>query len=396
MLTRLHVKNYRSLVDVTVDLAPVNVLFGPNGAGKSSLLDVLWFLRGCAAQGVDETASERSHGIGLLWDGASDGAGILLEIWTETVEYGLTLNFLSGRIDPMAGERVYSRRRELELVRREPGTAKVHFHSTSMQQRSDFDLREPEKISLPRFADYDPGSTEVVDFNNFLRFARFYQFRSMRLYALRKHGSESGRESWLYNQGDNLFSVLRNLQGRRAIDDAYDTIVGYMRRAFPRFRDLVFDQSGPASVYCSFVEAGLRHPVNASGVSDGHLQMLLLLTALFAESRTREAKPGLVMFDEPETSLHPWPIAVLAEAIEEATSSKWRKQVLLATHSPVLLGQFSPDSLLSVEPGEQGSVVRRLSDIAELRDLLEHYSPGTLYMSELVAAQSGALQTSEP
>lgn len=396
MLTRLHVKNYRSLADVTVELRPVNVLSGPNGAGKSSLLDVLWFLRGCAAQGVDETASERSHGIGLLWDGAPENAGISIEISTETLDYDFTLKFLSGRIDPMAGERVYSRTRKIELVRREPGTAKVHFLSTSMQQPADFDLREPEKISLPRFADYDPGSTEVVDFNNFIRFARFYHFRSMRLYGLRKHGSESGRESWLFNQGDNLFSVLRNLQGRRAIDDSYETIIGYMRRAFPRFRDLVFDQSGPASVYCSFVEAGLRHPVNASGVSDGHLQMLLLLTALFAENRLRDVKPGLVAFDEPETSLHPWPIAVLAEAIEEATSSKWRKQVLLATHSPVLLGQYGAENILVMEPSDRGSVARRLSDVAEIRDLLEHYSPGTLYMSELVGAQSGALQSSEP
>ncbi len=396
MLTRLHVKNYRSLADVTVDLRPVNVLFGPNGAGKSSLIDVLWFLRGCAAQGVDQTAAERSHGIGLLWDGAPENAGILVEITTDAVEYGLTLGFLSGRIDPMAGERLYSNSRGIWLVQRESGAAKVRFHSTSMQQPAVFDLLEPEKISLPRFAEYDRASTEAVDLNDFIRFTRFYQCRSLRLYSLRKHGSESGRETWLFNQGDNLFSVLRNLHGRRAIDDSYETIMRYMRRAFPLFRDLVFDQSGPASVYCSFVEAGLRHPVNASGVSDGHLQMLLLLTALFAESRVREAKPTLVMFDEPETSLHPWPISVLAEAIEEATSSKWRKQVLLATHSPVLLGQFSPDSILSVEPGDQGSVVRRLSDIAGIRDLLEHYSPGTLYMSELVAAQSGALQTSEP
>jgi AAA15 family ATPase/GTPase len=34
----LRFQNFRSLRDVTVDIAPLTVIYGPNGSGKSSLL----------------------------------------------------------------------------------------------------------------------------------------------------------------------------------------------------------------------------------------------------------------------------------------------------------------------------------------------------------------------
>ena len=41
MLKRLHVKNFKSLIDVSIELPQFMVLFGPNAAGKSNFLDAL-------------------------------------------------------------------------------------------------------------------------------------------------------------------------------------------------------------------------------------------------------------------------------------------------------------------------------------------------------------------
>jgi len=35
MITKIHVKNYRSIGDVTLEMGGLNVLVGPNGSGKS-------------------------------------------------------------------------------------------------------------------------------------------------------------------------------------------------------------------------------------------------------------------------------------------------------------------------------------------------------------------------
>ena len=383
MLTDFHISNYKSLADVALVLSPVNVFFGPNGAGKSSILDALWFMRGCATQGVEETSAERDQGLGLLYAGAAPGANISLAISTWAASYEIVLGLQSGRINPMPGELLISESRGLELISRKVGSDKVEFHSTTMGRPTPVPfLREPEKISLPRFLDYDPASTEANDINNTLRYTCFYHSRSFKLYQLRKFGSESGHEYTLRNLGDNLWSVLRNLQGRRAVDDRYDTIIKFMVRSFPGFRDLVLDAPGPAVVYGSFAEAGLPEPIRAAGVSDGHLQMLLVLTALFSEGQ----RPGLLLFDEPDLSLHPWALAVLAEAIEDAARN-WSKQVLLTTHSPVLMSQFDASRIIAVSRDDKGTSLRRLSEMEEIQDMLNRYTPGSLYMADYVGAQ---------
>jgi predicted ATPase len=111
--------------------------------------------------------------------------------------------------------------------------------------------------------------------------------------------------------------------------------------------------------------------------------MLLLLTSLFGEG----ARDSLLLLDEPEVSLHPWAIAVFAEAVKLATED-WNKQVFIATHSPVLLSQFAPEHVLAAVVEDGRTSLRRLSEIESLRDLLQEYSTGSLYIAEMVAAQS--------
>ncbi len=43
-LTRLRVKNFRSIADIDIPLSPLTVLVGPNGSGKSNV--ETWFLAG--------------------------------------------------------------------------------------------------------------------------------------------------------------------------------------------------------------------------------------------------------------------------------------------------------------------------------------------------------------
>ncbi len=44
MITKLHVKNFKCLYDVTIDLAPFTVLIGMNDSGKTSLIEAIRLL----------------------------------------------------------------------------------------------------------------------------------------------------------------------------------------------------------------------------------------------------------------------------------------------------------------------------------------------------------------
>lgn len=158
--------------------------------------------------------------------------------------------------------------------------------------------------------------------------------------------------------------------------------------AFPTFKGLILESLAPTVVYARFLESGRHSPVYASEMSDGHIQFLFMLAVLFCD----EQAEWLLMIDEPETSLHPWALAVLGNAIREAIE-KWDRQVILATHSPVLMSQFETNELLAVELKEGRTQITRVSEMEGIQDLLEHYAAGSLYMSEAIAPQSQPPET---
>jgi len=383
-LLRLQARNFRSLAKVNVELDASNVLFGPNGAGKTTFLDTIWFVRDCAIRGVDEASSDRSHGIGALWDGADEGANISIELETRLATYEVIFGYSAGRIEPFVGEVLDSKVLRRRLIDRKVGSDKAEFYHYNIADMALLTLKEPEKLALTRYLAF-ADSSEAASVDRLLRFVHFYQAREADLYRLKKRGSDASYHTWLFDRCQNLWSVLRNLHDRQGVDERYDTIIGFMRESFPAFRDLLIEPTGPNTVYGSFLEKGRRSPIQASGVSDGHLQMLAHLTALFAEGKEHFS---LLMFDEPEASLHPYALAVFAKAVKLATE-EWNKQVFIATHSPVLISQFDPKNILATElDGAGQTIIRRVSEIPEIRDLLEEYAAGSLYMAEVLAAQS--------
>ncbi|MDP7019308.1 MAG: AAA family ATPase [Pirellulaceae bacterium] len=384
-LERVSIKNFRSLARVdSLELGNLTLLFGPNGSGKSTFLDSIWFVRDCAIQGVADASSRRSHGIGVLYDGAdTNDENIEIELATADVSYSLKFDLTNGRINPWPGETL--RAGNTVLIERSAGTdSATMYHSSIDQVVPVAQLREPDKLTLSPYLNFNPNDENAGALDQLMHFVRFYHSRSFFLHQLKSRGSESSYHTHLYDRGQNLWSALRNIKEQAEIDKRYKTVMHFMAKAFPSFQGIVFEQTGSSSVYASFREHGRREPINASGVSDGHLQMLLLLTALFSEGNNRSS---LLLFDEPEISLHPWAISVLAEAMKVA-SEDWNNQVLVATHSPVLISQFAPSSILAAVVDEGATELRRVSEIAEVQDLLDDYATGSLYMSEMIAGQS--------
>jgi predicted ATPase len=385
LLVKLSTRNYRCLADLSLELRPVNVFFGANGSGKSTILDTIWFFRDCAINGVEDASANRGHGVGLLWEGAGDGEPLTVALATEEVEYTLSFGLSTGRIEPFAAETLRSLSSDCTLIERKTGSDKATLYHRDITQHVPVTLREPEKLTLGMYLDFNPRDSEAAKVDRVLRFVRHYHGRSFDFRWLRYKGSDVGFESRLEGRGRNAWSVLRNLHDRRSVDQRFDTIMKYMAASFPAFKALLLEQTGPTTVYAQFLRQRGTKPLYASGASDGHLQMLLLLTALFSEGYGRQA---VLLLDEPELSLHPHALAVFAQAVQEAAT--WGKQVLIATHSPALLSHFDPTETLATSLEQGRTVVKRLSDVEEVKDLLEEYPTGALYMSEVVGAQASS------
>ena len=64
-------------------------------------------------------------------------------------------------------------------------------------------------------------------------------------------------------------------------------------KVFPISKMLVFELTGPNAVYASFAQKGRQNPIPVLGVSEGQLQMLIHLTALFSEEIDIDIDQGL-------------------------------------------------------------------------------------------------------
>ena len=54
MIDNIHIKNFKSIVDLTLDLGRFNVIIGANGCGKTNILEAITFAS-AASQGKLDT-----------------------------------------------------------------------------------------------------------------------------------------------------------------------------------------------------------------------------------------------------------------------------------------------------------------------------------------------------
>lgn len=99
MLTRLRVKGFKSLDDVTVDFGPFTCIAGANGAGKSNLFDAIVFLCDladmpiiAAANRVRDRDGKRFGSVGAIFTRYRDGSADALEIEAEFLAPGAVVD----------------------------------------------------------------------------------------------------------------------------------------------------------------------------------------------------------------------------------------------------------------------------------------------------------------
>ena len=106
-----------------------------------------------------------------------------------------------------------------------------------------------------------------------------------------------------------------------------------------------------------------------------HSVFVLRLLALTLSAYVPGLK-GVVLIEEPENGIHPRAV----ETVFQSLSSVYDSQILLATHSPVVLGVAEPEQVLCFSKTEGGATDIVLgSEHPQLRDWQRETDLGTLF-----------------
>ena len=114
-----------------------------------------------------------------------------------------------------------------------------------------------------------------------------------------------------------------------------------------------------------------KQPLYPNQLSEGTLRFLWLVTSLLSP-----AIPPILLLDEPEMSLHPELLMVLAAVLEDAAQNS---QIMVATHSPDLIRWLRPDQVLVVDKIDDATSMT-WADNLNLDAWLEEYTLRDLWL----------------
>ena len=375
--TEIIVDGYRSLIDISLPLRSLAVMIGPNGSGKTALLEVFLLLKNAAQERLAKA---------LEGHGGLDAILSKVPAVSDRLKIGLTINVESERSqEPMAYR--------FELLPRGVGYA-ISFERLEWRW-------DPEADKAYRYIDahYDnvnyaaldiPGSVHPTWEYNTLELAlaqvpRMYEEPETLRSTLSKIQFYSSLDVSQRSvarlpqslipalrpgpNGENLYSALYNLRALHL--GVYTRIEDTLRVGFPGFARLEFPLVGAGQVTLAWYQDEVTGPLYPNQLSEGTLRFLWLTTILLAPD-----PPPIVLLDEPEVSLHPELVKLLAGLLQDAST---RGQTFVATHSPDLVRWLQPQEVLVLDKIE-GRTHFTWADTMNLHEWLEEYTLRDLWL----------------
>ena len=367
-ITALCIAGYRSLRDVRLQLGALTVVTGPNGSGKSSLYRALGLLADVAQGRVIQSLAYEGGLSSALWAGPEvfsrdmkegkqpvqatmrrNPVSLKLGFSSDGLGYAIDLG-MPPRIPPSRFDRDPEIKTESlwtgQVWRR--ATVFAERHGPSVKIRQDRGTWIDAAQSL---APYDSMLThcantseavELLLFRESVRNWRFYDHFRTDPEAPARRRQVGTRTSALASNGADVAAAVATILEVGAEDE----LAASIEDAFPNTSISVRDSDGYFEI--ELRQHGLLRPLRTSELSDGTLRYILLVAALLTPR-----PPSLMIFNEPETSLHPDLLPPLGRLLSKAAE---RSQILVVSHAEALvtaLVQAGAESVvLSKELGE--------------------------------------------
>ncbi|MEP7120820.1 MAG: AAA family ATPase [Byssovorax sp.] len=378
MITRLTVENFKCLQKTSLDLGPFTVLIGANDSGKSSLLDAIHVL----GRTVNETLAES------LSAEEGEPAGSFDElVWRrdETRKIGIAIEATSGTkkfsysLALAAGPELHA-----EKIESKDGSV-LYFGSHS---------RGPDTTSfnavLRQKTDGAPMLREIV--HGFASTAK-YRFEP---HAIRRVAPLASNPR-LTRTGDNLPEALDAIF-TGPDRTAAQKLESALHAAIPTLSGLALRTVRAAGVntiskVLDFVLAGTSPPVTipATQASEGALMLTAFLTLAYGDT------PEVLLIEEPENGLHPTRLQTVIDLLRQISTGavgNRPRQVIMTTHSPLLLNYLKPEEVRIVRRDpERGTEVTPMIDVPNIDRMLGEFGMGELWY---LLTEEGLLKGEEP
>ncbi len=361
-VTRVGLRNYKSIAACDVELPPLTVLVGPNGSGKSNFLDALRFITQALRFSPEHALRERGGINEVRRRSRGHPNHFAIRVRFRLPE---ATGWYAFEIGARPRGRYVVRREECVVQAADPERSGFFRIEDGRHRRSSIAHPPPSGGSDRLYLLPASGYEVFRPVYDTLAGMGFYNLNPAQIRELQS--PDPG--DLLERDGGNIASVLDRMKSHSPSD--VERIGDYLSRVAPGTYGVEPRTIGP-KLTLEFRQQvrGDHNPWRflANNMSDGTLRVLGVLAALFQPPGASRSA-GLVGIEEPETALHPAAAGVLADILHEVSR---RVQVIVTSHSADLLDRetIPLESILAVVSEDGETKVSRLDDAGRttLRD----------------------------
>ncbi len=365
-INRIKLTGFRRLSSVDLPIKPFMVLIGANSVGKTSFLDALSILSASASEKLNSTLSGYGGIESLLTRGKAEELSFLVDMEVpdyEPIEYELHLA-PKGMGYAISGEL---------LTQQRPGYYEPFKHIDSYYGDIRYYEREQGRLVQPEW-EHNHLETSLSQVPKMFRQPE--ELRRILATATQYHVLDVGPRAPVKMPqpmkpanlpGPDGEDIVPYMYYLREIDpDRFDMIIDSLKTAFPDFESIGFPPVASGILAMTWKDKKFGKPIYMNELSEGTLRFLWLVSLLQSPNLST-----ITMIDEPEVSLHPELLSLLADLMREASD---RTQLIVATHSDRFVRFLRPDEIVVMDVDDNGYASATWADSLDLDRWLAEYS----------------------
>jgi ABC-type branched-subunit amino acid transport system ATPase component len=325
----IEASNFKSLVDFKLELAKFSCLIGLNGSGKSTVLQFIDFVSQLVSGDMEGWLSQRKWRASDVKSNLTKKANVDFCVYLSDANdepagrweatYSPSRNQCTRERIDLLNFLLETRKDSVEVTDLTTGNAKEYeiafYYEGSILSALKEELLPPAMLECKRF---------------------FQGIKSLDLLApeyLRQRTRESS--GTIGRGGENMSAFLHEMSDQKRLEllkslrEVYPRLQGvYAKPLRSGWKQLEISEAydGPESGFFPSITTEARH------VNDGMLRLMAILAELTSENQ-------FVLFDEIENGINPELIKFVIDRLVGA-----RQQVLVATHSPMILNYLDDDT----------------------------------------------------
>jgi predicted ATPase len=376
---------------MTIEFTPLTVLIGANSCGKTTILQALDFLLSAAKRDIPEYLRERDWTFEELKSKTGDSQEkpiVFISEFQFTIDNEIITLVWDFSVDTnKAGWKIK------EKTKINDGKPWNHFAIEVIDGRPGMKPKLLCQASMLKYI--EPPEKEIKKLKEFLVSSTYYGLLSPNTIRLGKRSS--GLVGNIGNAGEWLSTFIHRLNE----DDknTLEKIVSDFLEIDIRIKTI--ETGASVALFINEKYIGKELEVDAWHSSDGFLRIIALAAITFERqilkhgesdggteikadgsykfSGYTDCNNGMILLDEIENGINPHLTEKAVDLLRRIIETTER-QVIITTHSPVILNDFSPEEIVYLWKKNDGSVhCKKMFSTEQMREALEFLNPGEIW-----------------